>query len=531
MANHVDDQDCFERLHELSTAVLSMSTKPILPDPSRVSHARSTLVEKLSKDGFGITKTTDHLLNDVTPALNASSLSPNYYGFVTGGVTPAARIAEGVVSLYDQNPLVHLPQQTVASNIEDKALRLLMDLLRLDQNAWSGVFTTGATASNVLGLACGREYIINKRLNSRLGPGSRDTVGSLGLLQACRSAGVENIHILTTMAHSSLYKAASIVGLGRSCINDVRTKEDGISFDFLKLEEGLISSQKDSVSLVVISCAEVNTGFFATSGYEDLQRLRKLCDKYGAWLHVDGGKCSSTCIPSAPTFDSHLVAFGIFGRLLDGTSEFEAIAKGCEGLEFADSIAGDGHKLLNVPYDCGFFFCRYSDTAQQVFQNPNAAYLNTKTPTTDSIQSPLNIGIENSRRFRGLPVYATLIAYGQDGYTHMLERQIRFARSVAAYIFDHDSFELLPKETFEKRDRVHESVFIIVLFRAKDRVLNESLVEKINASGKMYVSGTVWDGFTASRIAVSNWQVRPDRDIDIVKNVLEEVLERYTQQA
>ena len=215
--------------------------------------------------------------------------------------------------------------------------------------------------------------------------------------------------------------------------------------------------------------------------------------------------------------------------MLHDTSGFEAIARGCEGLEFADSIAGDGHKLLNVPYDCGFFFCRYPNIAQQVFRNPNAAYLDTKNAATDSVQSPLNMGIENSRRFRGLPVYATLIAYGQIGYATMLERQIRFARSVAAYILDHDLFELLPQEIFETRESVEQHVYIIVLFRAKDRVLNAKLVERINASCKIYVSGTVWDGCAASRIAVSNWQVQPDRDIGIVKSVLGDILQTQCQ--
>lgn len=204
--------------------------------------------------------------------------------------------------------------------------------------------------------------------------------------------------------------------------------------------------------------------------------------------------------------------------------EFETIAEGSAGLELVDSIASDGHKLLNVPYDCGFFLCRSPNVAQEVFQNPNAAYLTVKSTTPDSIQSPLNIGIENSRRFRGFSVYSSLMAYGRSGYADMLKRQIRFARLVAAYLFDHEAFDLLPKQIFTNKDSVNQYVFIIVLFRAKDRRLNDSLTENVNASTEMYVSGTVWEGSTASRIAVSNWQVEPDRDIVTVKKVLEGIL-------
>lgn len=513
MMENPKDIACLENAYGHSLQILQKSSMPVLPASSEVEVARSALLEGIPEHGLGIEKTAKHMLQEVALGLNASSLSANYYGFVTGGVTPAARVADVLVTTYDQNPLVHLPDQTVASNVEDKALRLLMDLLRFNQSEWSGVFSTGATASNVLGLACGREYILNERIKSRLGPDSEEGVGSVGLLKACRMAGVEEINIFTTMAHSSLFKAASILGLGRACVYDVGLSSGSVTFDLLELERQLRSSHHNSASIVVISCGEVNTGLFATHSPAEVQALRTLCDKYGpAWLHVDG-------------------AFGLFVRLLDGSPEFEGIAQGGRGLTLADSVAGDGHKLLNVPYDCGFFFCRHPSIAQQVFQNPNAAYLNTKNAATDTIQSPLNISIENSRRFRGLPVYATLMAYGREGYTDMLKRQVRFARAVAAYLYNHAAFELLPRNTYHDRADIDIEVFIIVLFRAKNEALNDTLVQRINASSKMYVSGTVWDSCPASRIAVSNWQVDPDRDLNLVRTVLENVISEWSRES
>lgn len=106
----------------------------------------------------------------------------------------------------------------------------------------------------------------------------------------------------------------------------------------------------------------------------------------------------------------------------------------------------------------------------------------------------------------------------------MLKRQIIFARGVAAYVFEHPAFELLPKDIFASKSRINRDVFIIVLFKAIDRALNNVLVQKINASNKMYVSGTIWEGRPASRIAVSNWQVDPSRDLEVVKSVLDGLL-------
>ena len=91
------------------------------------------------------------------------------------------------------------------------------------------------------------------------------------------------------MAHSSLYKASSILGLGRSCIQNIGTSENDITIDMQKLEEHLEAGHQNSVSIIAISCGEVNTGMFATHSHRELQELRSLCDKYGAWLHVDGG--------------------------------------------------------------------------------------------------------------------------------------------------------------------------------------------------------------------------------------------------
>ena len=109
----------------------------------------------------------------------------------------------------------------------------------------------------------------------------------------------------------------------------------------------------------------------------------------------------------------------------------------------------------------------------------------------------------------------------------MLKRQIKFARAVAAYIFEHEAFDLLPQEIFSHRDRIEQDIYIIVLFKAKDKALNDSLVERINASRKMYVSGTTWLDCPASRIAVSNWQVHPEPDLLVVKTVFEMILHEW----
>ncbi|KAH3971039.1 hypothetical protein HBH70_239920 [Parastagonospora nodorum] len=492
----------YQELLRSAIAGLQLEPSPthVLPNQKAVEHARKTLANQLREDGLGLSETIRHLQEDLRPAFNASSRSPNYYGFVTGGVTPAASIADNFVTAHDQNVSVHLPDESIATDVEDHALSLLCELLNFQPDQWPHrIFTTGATASNVVGLACGREYVIAEASAHRTH--TENSVGEYGIMEAMHRAGLDNIQILTTVPHSSLSKAASVLGMGRASIKHVGREDAPHRFDFKLLKS--LMEQPSSASIVAVSASEVNTGLFATSVLEEMEELRRLCDMHGAWIHVDG-------------------AFGILGRLLD-SPRYQTITQACAGLELADSITGDGHKLLNVPYDCGFFLSRHRHIAERVFQNPNAAYLATSNGP-DSIMSPLNVGLENSRRFRALPVYASLIAYGKSGYRDMLERQIDLSRGIAKFILESETYELLPESDKSMEERL-STIYIIVLFRAKDGDLNKNLVDKIKATKKIYVSGTAWDGKPACRFAVSNWQTDVTRDLPIIEEVLQSVAE------
>lgn len=469
-----------------------------LPAVATIETCRSKLLRTLPRQGLRRQEVQDHLQEDIVPGLNRSSQSANYYGFITGGSTPVASFADNLVTEHDQNVQVHLPNDTIATDVEDAALRMLCNLVDLEENEWPHrTFTTGATASNVIGLACGREFVITEMARRQ---GKAACVSENGIVKAMQHAGIDDIQILTTVPHSSLRKAASIVGLGRTSVIDLGLYKAKHNFDLAALEEAL--KKPRTASIVSISCAEVNTGFFATSG-DDMKTIRKLCDDYGAWIHVDA-------------------AFGLPAQYLPKEEpKYAALVDGVKNIILADSITGDCHKLLNVPYDCGVFFSRHIDNATKVFQNPNAAYLSASSES--SIPSPLNIGIENSRRFRALPVYATLAAYGREGHVELLERQIRLARSIATFLANTPGFSLLPQSppSFAKvKEQGIARIYTIVLFRANDPAINRELVQRVNATRKIYVSGTQWDSQPAARFAISNWQVDVDRDMALIKEVL-----------
>jgi glutamate/tyrosine decarboxylase-like PLP-dependent enzyme len=266
-----------------------VSDPATLPPLPALRAAESALASSSSPDylsGQSADAVVEHITRDIIPALNGQGRSSRYYGFVTGGVLPVAEWADNVVSHLDQNVQVHLPDQTVATAVEDKALEMLAALLRLG-DGWKGrTLTTGATGSNVLGLACGREAVVSGRLAAADG-----SVGELGLLAACLRAGIEEIQVLTSTGHSSLSKAASVVGLGRQSVKELSlSKDEPWRLDLDAVEEHL--QRPRTASIIAVSSGEVNTGRYGIQGIEEMKRLRALADKYGAWIHVDGGELS-----------------------------------------------------------------------------------------------------------------------------------------------------------------------------------------------------------------------------------------------
>ncbi|KAL2891786.1 L-2,4-diaminobutyrate decarboxylase [Ceratocystis lukuohia] len=477
---------------ELRQAVANYSTPltpiygnsaPTTPPASALAHARSSLPQRDSPEYLsrrGPAATLSHIRNDILPALSGQGVSARYFGFVTGGVLPEAEAADNIVSAMDQNAASHIPDHSVAVDIEHSALNMLADVLGLEAERFTGsIFTTGATASNILGLACGREAALRKRLP----PG--ESVARLGLLGACAKAGVTEVQVLTSGGHSSLSKAAAVVGLGWDAVKEVSiSKEKPWKLDIDEVERRL---QRPGVaSIISISMGEVNTGLFATNGRDEMQRLRKLADRYSAWLHVDG----------------------------DDSAENEMLKAATAGLELADSITADAHKILNAPYDCGVFYTAHKALMQETFRNPNAAYLaNTISKDTDMLNSPLDMGLENSRRFRALPIYAILVSLGRQGLTEMVKKMVAMTRALAREISRLPKYEMLPMlkrtqtdaETSEDDGLLSFShISFILMVRLRNREKNKTLVCRINESREVFVSGSVWNGVPVARIAVSS---------------------------
>jgi len=408
----------------------------------------------LAATGLGAERAFEQFKTCVAPSL-ATSAGPRHLGFVTGGATPAAVIGDWLVSVFDQNPISRLDGST-ALRLERETVDMLRSLFGLPEQ-FSGTFVSGATMSNFVGLALAREW---------LGRQQGVRVSDEGV------AALRRMTILSATPHSSATKALSMLGLGRRSWQQVECLPGREAMDVSVLDGRL--AQSDGPTVVIASAGTVNTGDF-----DDFTELARLKETYGFWLHVDA-------------------AFGGFASL---SPRLQPLV---EGWQCADSICIDLHKWLNVPYDSGIAFTRHRDLQVDVFSNMSA-YLGQIAADPE----PIHLAPENSHRWRALPAWFSLTAYGRDGYREIVERDCRLARLLGERIQSSAFFDLLAPVRLN-----------IVCFATKNRGDCHRLIQAVRDGGGTFVTPTILHQAPAIRAAFSNWRTT-ETDLEIVWEALE----------
>ena len=372
------------------------------------------------------------------------SAGPRFFHFVMGGGTPAALAADWLASALDQIAFTWV-SSPFAMQLEQVSVGWLKELFGLPAE-WSGVLTTGATTANFTGLAAARRW---------WGSQHGVDVEEEGL------AGLPPVPVYATEdVHASAVKALAMLGIGRRQIQTL---------------EGRVPR---APAIFLATAGEVNAG-----GFDPIAELADLAQEQGAWLHVDG-------------------AFGLFAAVSPTTRELVA------GIERAHSVAVDGHKWLNVPYDCGAAFVHDGELHHGAFTS-TAAYLG-----REELDRPVfgNLAPEMSRRARAFAVWATLRAYGRSGYREMVERHVGLARRLAEQV-----------DAAPELDRLADVPLNVVCFRYRPPGVPEEELDELNRrlgqavldDGRVYFGTTVYRGKVAFRPAIVNWRTRPE-DVDLI---------------
>lgn len=419
--------------------------------------------EGLPVNGISFDQLDELISTDIQPKLSGSN-GGRYWGFVTGGANPVATYADWLVSTFNQN--VSKGGDSIATAVEHQTLKWICQLFDLPTSL-KGIFTTGATAANLLAAFTARQYAGKQQ----------------GINVALEGMSKLDVSIFSATPHASMVKSLGMAGFGQNNWNKVRCLPNSEAIDLVALEASLSSSS--SPQKIVIASAGTVTG----TDYDDLQGVASLCRKHKAWLHVDA-------------------AFGIFERLISGPDSKS------KGIEFADSITLDCHKWLNVPYDCGVFLTQHPDLLKESC-DVYAPYLS----GGDALPAFMSLGIENSRRFRAFPVWATIMVYGKAGITQNIEKNIQQAKHVASWVDASKGYEL-----------VKSCDLNVVLFKPKESVLHidsDECMKRLNKTGQVFLTPGSWQGKPIIRAALSNWRTTME-DVEKVIAVLQALSDELT---
>lgn len=435
-----------------------------LPDQSAAVYPGSAQDNRadhphLPDEGLGALAALDRFKEHYASGLSGSA-GPRYLGFVTGGTTPAALLGDWLATVFDQN--VTGDEDSSAPQLEMETILLLRQLFSLPDQ-FLGSFVSGATISNFTGLAQGRQWAAQ-----RLGiDAAQDGLYSL-----------PPIPVFSATPHSSIYKSLAMLGMGRH-ITLLPTLPDREALDVNALAAELV--RLNGQPAVVVA----NAGTVNTVDFDDLTAIAALREKFDFWLHVDG-------------------AFGGFAACTPETKHLVA------GLENADSITIDAHKWLNVPYDSAMQLSRHLDLQLAVFQN-TALYLGAVTEGV--LPSLVHWTPQNSRRFRALPAWMTLMAYGRSGYRDIVARNCSQARKLGEHITNSGQFQMLAP--------VNLNVTCFTLSGDPQIKDVQNFLAKLRDDGRVYLTPTQYKGIPAIRAAFSNWQTTM-ADVEICWQALQD---------
>lgn len=368
-----------------------------------------------------------------------------YFGFVNGGITPAALAAKWLSDAWDQNAALHVISP-VASVLEAVCEKWLVDLLGLPTGTAAGL-VSGTSTATLCGLAAGRDELLRR---------AGWDAGARGLF------GAPEIRVvLGGQAHSTVYKALSILGLGRDRVESVAVDDQG------RMVAGSLP-RLDARTLLVLQAGNVSSGSF-----DPFSEICAMARDAGAWVHVDG-------------------AFGLWAAASERHRHLTA------GMELADSWSADAHKTLNAPYDNGIVFCR-SREALAAAMRMSGAYI-----VFSEKRDGMLYTLDMSRRARSVELWATLKNLGRRGVADLVDglcdAAALFSRRLASHAFT----------------ICNDVCFNQVLVTCGSADLTTATLAGIQRSGECWCGGTQWNGQPAIRISVCSYMTTAE---DIERSV------------
>jgi aromatic-L-amino-acid/L-tryptophan decarboxylase len=415
-----------------------------LPDDLRAE----LLSLPLPDEPTGLGPLAGTMARDVLPYAMGNG-HPAFFGWVNSPPSLAGVLAS--LTAAAMNPSV-VSGDHADVHLERTAVRWLAELVGYPHAPGAGLLTSGASAATIVCLAGAR---------SRAAAAAGRDVRRDGL-----AGGPPLLAYVPSETHSCVPRAIELLGLGSSSIRPVPLSGGRLDSDALRAAIASDRASGATPALLVGSAGTVNTG-----AIDPLEALADVAAAEGLWFHVDG-------------------AYGAFGVLDPG------LAARYRGMERADSLTLDPHKWLGVPVDAGCALVRRADDLREAFSMV-PPYL--RQDAGAEVGTFAEYGLEQTRPFRALKTWATIAARGRDGIVDQVIRANALARQLAALVERGPALELAAAPETS-----------IVAFRARPpgcpperlEAVNRALPEAVQARGRAFVTGTVYEGRETVRACI-----------------------------
>lgn len=418
-----------------------------------------SISQKINAEGMGVESFLG-LLNKEILAYSKNLHSPSYMGHQVPPSLPFAVMIDMLVSGWNQS-LVVSRMSPIMTLIEKELISFLAKSFGFSDNA-KGTMTSGGSASNILGVLCARNKVF-------------------------KGKSLDNAVVLCSeQSHYSIKKAAFICGINTENVISLPCNENFV-VDTAEIQS-VIDKVKISGKIPFAVC--VNSGSTSTGSFDNLEEISEICRKNNLWLHVDAAHGGS------------LIFSEKYRHLLSG-------------IEKADSISFDGHKMMFMPSSTGVFLVKNGFDLTSCFQDIDAAYLyNNETDEYDLSR----LSLQCTRRADALKLWGSLVAYG----TEFFAKRHEYLAKLASYFYK----KILSEKDFEPLNNPEFNIFCFRYVQkskteAELNEINYKIRDIVNSTGKLMITLTTINEkiyLRATLINPATTEENIDRAINLIKN-------------
>lgn len=462
-----------QAIAQSSAAVVKWLEQPEMYQGKTVAELRERITLDFNPDGLGnqaaIERAIEYFLKD--------SLSVHHPQCVAHLHCPSlviSQAAEVLINATNQS-MDSWDQAPSATMIEMKLIEWLRTQVGY-QPGDAGVFTSGGTQSNLMGLMLARDAWYARQGHSV----QQD--GLTGDLKKMKVFCSEN-------AHFSVQKNMALLGLGYQSVTQVKTDSFArMDMDDLRHKLAAAKANGEHILAIVATAGTTDAG-----AIDPLREIATLAAEENIWVHVDAA------------WGGALLLSELYRDYLDG-------------IELVDSITLDFHKQFFQTISCGAFLLK--EARHYELMRYQAAYLNSEFDEAQGVPNLVSKSLQTTRRFDALKLWMGLEALGQKQYAAIIDHGVTLAQDVAAYVDAQPALELVMKPQLASVLFRYRPAHLAHLSDADIALLNQRIGDALLESGRANVGVTEHDGVTCLKMTLLNPTVTLE-DIKILLTLVE----------